>query len=129
MYTHSDFIYYKDSCIHCHEDMRGDDMEALGCEICDMWSCRNCINVPEDVYKFLEESPENFPFICKVCTPKLPEIKEMFELQKRVATIETKQQQDETRLAALELQVGELTTAHQTKADEVKQLKIPVRND
>ena len=47
----------KDHCIHCHEDMRSDYMEALGCEICDMWSCRNCINVPEDVYKFLEESP------------------------------------------------------------------------
>jgi hypothetical protein len=119
----------KDCCIYCHEDMSGDDVDALACEICDLWSCRDCINVPADVYKFLEETTDNFPFICKVCTPRLPEMREMFDLKKshadlqeKVSTVETKQQQDETRLTTLELQVEELTTSHQTQTAEVRQL-------
>lgn len=119
----------EESCIHCHEDLRSDDVDALACEICDLWSCRTCINVPTAVYTYLQDHTETFPFICKVCSPKLPEMKEMIELkhnyadlQKKVLSVETKQQEDETRLTSIELQIAELTKANQSQTGEIKEL-------
>ena len=123
----------KESCIHCHEDLSSDAVDALACEICDLWSCRNCINVPAAVYQYLQDHAETFPYICNVCSPKLPEMKEMIELkhnyadlQKKVLSFETKQQEDDTRLTSIELQIIELTNANKSQTDIIKNLNETV---
>ena len=119
----------EESCIHCKQDLSGDDVDALACQICDLWSCGDCINVPEEVYKYLQDNTEDFPFICKDCKPKIPEMKEMIdlkrnyaELQKKVSSFETKQQQDENRLTGIELQLSELTTSNEAQTSLINTL-------
>ena len=114
----------KEQCEHCNIDIDDDEVDALGCEICDKWSCRECIKVPADVYKYLETNTEAFPFICKVCTTKLPELREMIEVKNKITSIENQQQEDQTKLTSLELQVQELTQAQQQHTEEVKQLRL-----
>ena len=114
----------KEYCLHCKTDVTGDEIEALGCEICDQWSCRNCIKVPTDVYRYLEQNTEAFPFICKVCTPKLPEFKEMVEVKQKIALIEHKQQQDHDRITALELQLEELLKDKKKNTEDVQQIHV-----
>ena len=116
-------------CTQCKTDVNGDEIEALACEICEEWICRACIKIPTDVYRFLEENTEVFPYICKVCTPKLPEMKDFVELkkshvdlQKKVEGVESKQNTDNTRLAAIELQMGELTKANENQTKVLDEL-------
>lgn len=116
----------KEYCLHCNTDVTGDGIEALGCEICDQWSCRDCIKVPPDVYRYLEQNTEAFPFICKVCTPKLPEFKEMVEVKQKIASIDKKQQEDNNRITALELQVAELLKAKSKNTEDVQQINLTI---
>lgn len=117
-------------CTQCKKDISDDEEEALPCEICDIWRCRECINIPAKVYKYLEANSEAFPFICTTCSPKLPEMREMMELkntihtlQEKVDSLENKQKQqqlDQTRLVTLELQVEELTKAQKSQGEVSK---------
>lgn len=115
----------EESCTQCDIDVDGEDVEALACEICDQWICRSCIKLPVAVYRFLEDNTEAFPYICKVCTLKLPELKEMIDLKKshidlqeKVQAVALKQKEDQNTLATIQLQIVDLTKANeeQTKA-------------
>ena len=110
-------------CRQCKGDLSGDDVEALSCEICDEWICKECLDIPQEVYKFFEEKTDDFPFICKACKPKLSEIKEtLASCQKKIDAVESKQKEDNNRLVAIELQMRELTTANQTQTQTLRDL-------
>ena len=119
----------KENCIHCNKDVTADEVEALGCEICDQWSCIECIKLPIDIYRYLESNTEAFPYICTVCTPKLPEVKEIIDLRKshsdlleKVTLIEQQQEEDKTSLTTIQLQLQELIKAQDKHTNEVKDL-------
>jgi hypothetical protein len=123
----------KENCIHCNKDVTADEVEALGCEICDQWSCIECIKLPIDIYRYLESNTEAFPYICTVCTPKLPEVKEIIDLRKshsdlleKVTLIEQQQEEDKTSLTTIQLQLQELIKAQDKHTNEVKDLNETV---
>ena len=112
-------------CTQCKTNFSEEGAEAVGCEMCDEWICITCIKMPAQVYKFLEANGEAFPYICKDCTPKLVEMKDMMELRKnhadlqlKVEGMEQKQKEDRDLLTAIQLQMSDLQKANEdhTKA-------------
>ena len=85
--------------------------------------------MPANVYKFLEANGEAFPYICKDCTPKLAELKEMVELkknhadlQRKVEVIEQKQKDDGNLLTAIQLQMNDLQQANEDHTKAVRDI-------
>ena len=109
----------KEKCKHCNKDVEEEEAEALGCEICDRWSCIQCIKLPIEVFRYLENNGDAFPFICKDCTPKLTETK---ELLKKVSAIEKQQQEDQSRFTSLQVQINQLVESQQKQTKENKGL-------
>ena len=125
----SDTEHDKECCIQCNINFNEEGTEAVGCEMCDEWICITCIKMPANVYKFLEANGEAFPYICKDCTPKLAELKEMVELkknhadlQRKVEVIEQKQKDDGNLLAAIQLQMNDLQKANEDHTKAVRDI-------
>ena len=129
-------------CTGCKIDISEEQVNALPCDICNKWSCRTCLQMPEEAFNWIKENMDAHPFICQSCSPKVAEIKELLELknithdlQTKVDAVEKQQKLDKDRFEAMALQIKDLTDALKkqnkdftTLSDTVSEAKVKALN-
>ncbi len=50
----------------CKQIFEDDSDQMLSCDRCNSWTCRECANVPENLYEFLTNR-DDFPYFCEDC--------------------------------------------------------------